>query len=466
LYFNEAESLTIPINKIVNDIDNRIDELVLSIEGNHNLEFSIDNENLILSTKSNNWFGNEMLTLWVNDSKSSVSKHVDVNVLPVNDSPYFIATPVIEFDEDSETQFDMLSIVNDIDNKQSELFFKIDSITPPLTIATNNNHLTINTNQKNWTGIGFFNLTISDGKESIMQKIKVICNSINDSPIINIPDTISFYEDNIFKIDFSQYISDVDNKKSTLSLAWNISENIKIHEANLKLDFYNAPENWAGEEQMDFIISDNNGGSNEKTCKVIVFPINDAPIVHSFSPENEHLIVEKGTTIHFDANFADVDSEIKQIWYLNNKKTNNNTNLYNQKFDSLGVFELKSIAFDSEYEILKHWTIEVKPAKQPIVEEKEEETEVILFQNVPNPFNDKTLIQFYLPNENYVNLSILNLAGLKVKELVSNELLQHSYYSIEWNGTNEEGNKLNAGVYFLKLQTPTISIIKKIVLLN
>ncbi|HPN39466.1 MAG TPA: immune inhibitor A, partial [Melioribacteraceae bacterium] len=71
-----------------------------------------------------------------------------------------------------------------------------------------------------------------------------------------------------------------------------------------------------------------------------------------------------------------------------------------------------------------------------------------LEQNYPNPFNPTTNISFSLKEAGMVTLSVYNILGEKVADLL-NENLSLGKYSITFDA-NKYG--LNSGVYFIKLQ--------------
>jgi hypothetical protein len=88
-----------------------------------------------------------------------------------------------------------------------------------------------------------------------------------------------------------------------------------------------------------------------------------------------------------------------------------------------------------------------------------------LFPNYPNPFNPLTNIAYYLPNDARVTLTIYNLRGEKVRELV-NELQTRGWKEVPWDGKNSQGKRTASGVYFCKLQTSYESEIIRMVLLK
>ncbi|TSA26337.1 T9SS C-terminal target domain-containing protein [bacterium] len=71
-----------------------------------------------------------------------------------------------------------------------------------------------------------------------------------------------------------------------------------------------------------------------------------------------------------------------------------------------------------------------------------------LFQNEPNPVISSTRIAFNLPETEQVELAIYNLKGQLVKSLYSGVT---SSKTLVWDGKDESGNDLHAGVYLYRL---------------
>ena len=86
-------------------------------------------------------------------------------------------------------------------------------------------------------------------------------------------------------------------------------------------------------------------------------------------------------------------------------------------------------------------------------------------QNYPNPFNPKTIIKYAIPRDEKVEIVIYNTLGQKVKTLV-NAQQKAGYYTVEWNATNNSGNKVGSGIYFYSVKAGKHSAIKKMVLLK
>lgn len=76
--------------------------------------------------------------------------------------------------------------------------------------------------------------------------------------------------------------------------------------------------------------------------------------------------------------------------------------------------------------------------------------EFILSHNYPNPFNPTTTINFSLPVEGQVKLTIYNLLGQEVRTLVSSAMEPGTYKSI-WNSRDNFGRRVTSGIYFYRL---------------
>jgi carboxypeptidase T len=81
-----------------------------------------------------------------------------------------------------------------------------------------------------------------------------------------------------------------------------------------------------------------------------------------------------------------------------------------------------------------------------------------LYQNYPNPFNPVTKINFDLPQNSYVKLSLFDILGREVSVLV-NENLSAGKYEYELNAAN-----LSSGAYFYKLETSKFTDVKRMII--
>ncbi len=83
-----------------------------------------------------------------------------------------------------------------------------------------------------------------------------------------------------------------------------------------------------------------------------------------------------------------------------------------------------------------------------------------LEQNYPNPFNPTTTIRFSIPEAGLVSLSIYNLLGEKVGEVLNQELVTGSYEF------TYDASSLSSGIYFYTIKTANFTSTKKMLLLK
>jgi hypothetical protein len=83
-----------------------------------------------------------------------------------------------------------------------------------------------------------------------------------------------------------------------------------------------------------------------------------------------------------------------------------------------------------------------------------------LDQNYPNPFNPSTMIQFEIPEAQFVTLKVYNLLGQEVATLIDSQL-GPGRYRAEFDGKN-----LPSGTYLYRLQAGTFTQTKKMVLVK
>lgn len=88
-----------------------------------------------------------------------------------------------------------------------------------------------------------------------------------------------------------------------------------------------------------------------------------------------------------------------------------------------------------------------------------------LYPNFPNPFNPETSISFSLAKNAKTKLSIYNLKGQLVRNLVDTEL-EHGDHKVVWNGTDSHGNQVGSGVYLYRLTTSDYTRSLKMILMK
>jgi len=85
--------------------------------------------------------------------------------------------------------------------------------------------------------------------------------------------------------------------------------------------------------------------------------------------------------------------------------------------------------------------------------------------NHPNPFTNQTEIQYQLQKRVNIDLEVYDLTGRLIISLIK-EVQKPGYYSIQWNGTDKNGNSLPSGVYFINMEAGDYKATKKMLLLR
>jgi hypothetical protein len=88
-----------------------------------------------------------------------------------------------------------------------------------------------------------------------------------------------------------------------------------------------------------------------------------------------------------------------------------------------------------------------------------------LSQNFPNPFNPGTKITYEVPEAARVKLFIYNLLGQRIRTLFDG-VRAVGTYSAQWDGLNDGGEQVAAGIYFLRMETDNLTLTRKMLLVR
>jgi carboxypeptidase T len=83
-----------------------------------------------------------------------------------------------------------------------------------------------------------------------------------------------------------------------------------------------------------------------------------------------------------------------------------------------------------------------------------------LEQNYPNPFNPSTTINFSIPKQGFVNLTVFDMLGREVRTLVNSDMTQGNYAVVF------ESSNLASGIYYYRIKVNEFMSIKKMILVK
>jgi cysteinyl-tRNA synthetase len=89
----------------------------------------------------------------------------------------------------------------------------------------------------------------------------------------------------------------------------------------------------------------------------------------------------------------------------------------------------------------------------------------MLLLSYPNPFNSETTIEFTFPSDDFVDLSIHDMKGRKIKSLIC-ENHTAGKYQIHWDGKTDTGVEAASGMYICLLKANNIRKEVKLLLLR
>jgi len=89
----------------------------------------------------------------------------------------------------------------------------------------------------------------------------------------------------------------------------------------------------------------------------------------------------------------------------------------------------------------------------------------ILSQNVPNPFNPRTVISFDLPADGQVDLEVYDVGGRLVKTLINGSMTA-GRHDAHWDGTDEQGRAVSTGMYLYRLRSGSSDEVRRMTLMR
>ncbi|RLC44372.1 MAG: hypothetical protein DRH57_09245, partial [Candidatus Cloacimonadota bacterium] len=300
---------------------------------------------------------------------------------------------------------------------------------------------------------------------------------INRAPYVisEIPDQIVEEDFEAFTINLDDHFADDDGDDLIYLVEYNSDEiQAAVDDSILTLS---SVQDWFGTASI--VVTANDGHSDKRkysksknryrascsdTFDVVIQPVNDAPILNYFIPEDTTFTIKVDSTVMFTISAYDVDSEIQFSWFIDDENQEISDSIFTYTFIEEGGYEVKSVVSDEEYSVETVWhvTVEAVSVDNNVVVIYQTK----LYQNTPNPFNPETKICFDIKDNNSdVSLAIYDIKGQLVKRLVKRNY-NRGKYSVIWNGKDNNEKDVPSGIYFFKMEMDKFSNVKKCILLK
>ena len=217
-----------------------------------------------------------------------------------------------------------------------------------------------------------------------------------------------------------------------------------------------------------FKVTDVYGASSTSTISITVVNVDRAPIFTSVLPPNQIAVVNKPTPVIYSFQYEASDPDGDVVTYSLSSgpagsSIDPNTGLFTWGPTSDQVGQMYTVtvkATDGTLTTKTSQTIAASTTITGVARVNTMPTEYNLSQNYPNPFNPTTSIQFSIPKESFVKLSVFNVIGQRIQVLVSQNMSAGNYK------VNFDASKLNSGMYIYRIETADYTSVRKMLLVK
>ncbi|MEM2899289.1 MAG: hypothetical protein QXT63_00705 [Thermoplasmata archaeon] len=262
LFLMEDVQYVMDISSYISDIDTPKSQLIVS----ENSSYVTVNGHLLIFNYPNGILY-DLVEVTVSDGYLSTTRTIEVIVEPVNDAPVILPIPAQFFFEDFVGILFYEEYIYDIDNPLDSLILSVDSIY----VEIEYDEYELEFDYPNGITYQRVKLTVSDGLAFCETYIDVYITPVNDAPEIASIPTFYAVEDVPLTIDLSQYITDVDNHISELT----IYDNSPYTTFNMHFITLLYP-NGVLYDIINITVFDGEY-SVSRTFEVFITPVNDAP---------------------------------------------------------------------------------------------------------------------------------------------------------------------------------------------
>jgi hypothetical protein len=371
---------------------------------------------------------------------------------------------------ESFTEISLDNYVTDPDNPDDQIVWTVMG-NQNVAISVVNRVAEITVSNPDWFGSDTVLFIAKDpGERADTSRTVFSVTPSNQAPVITkIPEQTILENERFTAINLNDYVNDPDNPDSDLNWSFSGNKDLIITITNHILQVTAPDSEWAGSETVTFRVSDPADLKDSTKTTFTVIALNDPPVV-TLIPDQRILPGNTFQPIKLDDYVFDVDNDDSEIeWSAfgaielrvqivnrvatilvpNNEWMGSETLIFYAK-DPYGLTGNSITTFTVST------TTDTKPGQESVP------TEFALYPNYPNPFNPETTISFDVPEPSRVRIAIYNRLGQKVRTLID-ETKSAGRHRINWNGTDDCGNKVSSGVYFYQFETEKYIATKKMI---
>ena len=454
-----------------------------------------EDERLTVATTPNYHGAGDVVVKAVNEIGQTVSDTFRLRITPVNDLPRLVmplADLVIREDQtplilgrlehlfyDPDETLEPVTTSYHIYNTAGDNFVRLENRRGELLLSV----------KPDWFGSRSFVVTARDAADTsaaIFDLFQVTVVAVNDSPRVAPLPGLDLVEDRERFISWRSFITDVDDPPENLTLQF-----AAVGGGALPLTFRQTglgtlitpARHWSGELFIRLTVTDLSGATGSSEFNLVVEPVDDPPGAFTL---NGPLITEwaqrlifagEDTLLAFDwqpsANH-DPGDQITYTWQLLGaarqqvlrERPAGFTSRLSINFDSTGVYFWTVLARDARGQITSGDTLPLmmESLRSP-VEFVPQQLLLDIGPSYPNPFSERTRIQYIVPRYSQVVITIFDATGRKVRTLIS-ERQYAGQYTIGWDGRDNQGSPVASGPYMAELRAANQTAHLKLVLVH
>ena len=378
---NQSDSATVTITVLpVNDVPELSDIDNQTIEANNTIQLFINASDVdkdILSytaeglppgaTFENQWFnwtpgfnqsGEYNVAFRVNDSIATDSLEITITVLE-NNRPPVIGSTEPDYTVSLGEVFELQIEAYDPDGDELTYSF-VES--PEGAFIDESGFISWNTSNVNLSVNDDYQFTVSvnDSELASFVYFEVI---VEDEANVSLPDTLMFEEDSSATLDLREYIFHPTYSFEDFEITFSGNDNITIEIVNGTAVF-TAPQDWFGAEEVDFEVETPSGDNSQQEMIITVSPVNDAPRVLSFFPQDTNMDAEMNDTLFFNVSAFDVENDsVNFEWFVNEVSVSQTSSL-TYTFSERGETSVEVLMSDETDNTSMTWSVFVP---EPVV---------------------------------------------------------------------------------------------------
>jgi len=435
--------------------------------------------------------GTAEIRIYVSDGHAERNTHFNLTVDSVNDPPVITGLPMVVFDEDSTAEMDLDTLVQDMDNQRSELMWSVRVLngfphlvtsggqntaaeSPLSVIIDDTSHIALFSARPDYFGSHQVIFTVTDpGGGKCEDTCQVTINPVNDPPRITVdlqPVILAQGTSYSFPRQLLDLIvDDPDNPDSVL--VWSIGENAHFNWEVTDDSVTVQPQaGWSGTDTVIVIVSDGELSDSKPLRVTVISRVDETPpgMPQNLTAVPSETVIQLSwdantdPDMHFYSVYRSLDSttvtEAHRIARVNHPvHTFNDSTAEN---DIVYFYSLTATDSSGNESGFSHFAEAMRVPQTLAQGTGTVLTAYSLSRNYPNPFNPVTTIEFGIPVQTHVHISVFDILGRNVRELVD-EVKSPGVYQIRLDASGME-----SGVYFIRMQTSDFSRMRKCIIIK